>query len=88
MRRNYRVKILTVVGARPQLIKAAAFSSEVAKCSWIDEILIHTGQHFDHNMSDVFFEKLAIPAPKYNLGINIGSHGEMTGRMLAELQRV
>lgn len=80
------MKILTVVGARPQFIKAAAFSRVVSKDADIDEVIVHTGQHFDANMSDVFFAELQIPEPKYNLGISGGSHAEMTGRMMIGIE--
>ena len=79
-------KICTVVGARPQFIKLAVVSRELGKK--FQEVLIHTGQHYDYNMSDVFFEEMNIPHPNYNLGISGGSHGEMTGRMLIELEKV
>ena len=80
------MKILTVVGARPQFIKAAVGSRQIRKVH--TEILVHTGQHHDINMSDVFFDEMNIPRPDYNLGIAGGSHGEMTGRMLIELEKV
>ena len=80
------MKILTVVGARPQFIKAAVVSHVLRKNH--QEVLVHTGQHFDYNMSQQFFDELSIPAPDYNLGISGGSHGEMTGRMLIELEKV
>ena len=80
------MKIVTVVGARPQFIKAAAGSRALRREH--TEILVHTGQHYDPNMSDIFFEEMGIPAPDYNLGISGGSHGEMTGRMLIELEKV
>lgn len=80
------MKICTVVGARPQFIKAAALS-RVLRGSH-KEILIHTGQHYDANMSDVFFEELSIPQPDYNLAIAGGSHGQMTGRMLMAIEEV
>lgn len=79
-------KICTVVGARPQFIKLAVVSRVLRK--EFQEILIHTGQHYDHNMSDVFFEEMDIPKPDYNLGISGGSHGQMTGQMLIELEKV
>ena len=79
-------KICTVVGARPQFIKLAVVSRVLRR--EYQEILIHTGQHYDHNMSDVFFQEMDIPQPDYNLGISGGSHGEMTGRMLIELEKV
>ena len=63
------MKVVTIVGARPQFVKAAALSREFIKYPNIEEIILHTGQHFDKNMSDVFFEELQIPYPKYNLNI-------------------
>lgn len=80
------MKIVTVVGARPQFIKAAAGSRALRKEH--QEILVHTGQHYDENMSEVFFSEMNIPKPDYNLGVSGGSHGEMTGRMLIELEKV
>lgn len=79
-------KVLTVVGARPQFIKAAALSRVLRKTQ--QEILVHTGQHFDANMSDVFFEELEIPKPDYNLGIAGGSHANMTAKMLIAIEEV
>lgn len=81
-----KLKIVTILGARPQFIKAAAVSSLFSR--YFDEILVHTGQHYDANMSDVFFEELNIPNPKYHLNIGSGSHGAMTGAMLAEIEKV
>jgi len=78
-----RVKVMTVVGARPQFIKASAVSRALRRRADLEEVLVHTGQHFDENMSRVFFEELAIPEPAVNLGIAGGGHGDMTGRMLA-----
>lgn len=85
-----KTKIATIVGARPQFIKAAAVSRAIRKsyADKIDEVLIHTGQHYDENMSDVFFSELDIPQPKHNLDISGGLHGEMTGRMLASIEAV
>jgi len=80
------MKILTVVGARPQFIKAAVISRLLRKKA--TEVLVHTGQHYDYNMSDIFFEELNIPRPDYNLGISGGSHGQMTGRMLGSIEEV
>jgi len=80
-------KILTVVGARPQFVKAAALSRALKEME-IEEILVHTGQHFDENMAEIFFRQMDIPEPKYNLGINSLSHGAMTGRMLEEIEKV
>lgn len=82
------LKILTVVGARPQFIKAAALSRAIRETDGLDEVMIHTGQHFDENMSDVFFSELDIPAPAHMLDIHGGGHGEMTGRMLAAIEPV
>lgn len=81
-------KILTVVGARPQFIKAAMLSREIAQTDGLDEVIVHTGQHYDHGMSDVFFEEMKIPHPAYNLGVGGGSHGAMTGRQLEGIERV
>ncbi len=80
-------KILTIVGARPQFVKAAALSRQFKKHG-LEEILVHTGQHFDENMAEIFFTEMDIPKPKYNLGINSLSHGAMTGRMLEEIEKV
>ena len=80
--------ILTVVGARPQFIKAAPVSHAIAALGGCREILVHTGQHFDASMSDVFFEELAIPKPAHNLEVNSLGHGAMTGRMLEKLEAV
>jgi len=82
------MKIVTIVGARPQFVKAAALSREFKKHTNIEEVILHTGQHFDKNMSDVFFEEMQIPHPKYNLNINSLSHGAMTGRMLEEIENI
>jgi UDP-GlcNAc3NAcA epimerase len=82
------MKILTVIGARPQFVKAAALSREFAKHNEIEEILVHTGQHFDANMSDIFFDEMEIPKPKYNLNINSIGHGAMTGRMLEGIEEI
>ena len=81
-------KIVTVVGARPQFIKLAVVSRVLRQQPEFQEVLVHTGQHYDRNMSDVFFEEMDIPKPDYNLGISGGSHGEMTGRMLIEIEKV
>ncbi len=82
------MKILTVVGARPQIIKAAALGREVQSRSGVEEVLVHTGQHFDDNMSKVFFDELEIHPPKYNLNIHSLTHGAMTGRMLEEIEKI
>ena len=82
------MKLITIIGARPQFIKAAAVSREIAKHDDIHEIIIHTGQHFDANMSDIFFEEMSIPKPDYNLDINGLGHGAMTGQMLEKIEEV
>lgn len=82
------IKLLTIVGARPQIIKAAALSRAVAKESSIEEKILHTGQHYDGNMSQVFFEELGIPQPDYNLHVGSGSHGVQTARMLEGIETV
>ena len=81
-------KIITIVGARPQFIKAAAVSREIKKHSSLKEIIVHTGQHYDKNMSDIFFEEMKIPKPDYNLNINSLSHGAMTGQMLEKIEEL
>lgn len=82
-------KIVTIVGARPQFIKAAAISREILKHSGkVEEVMVHTGQHYDPNMSQVFFDELEIPAPKYNLEVSGGNHGAMTGRMLEGIEQI
>ena len=81
-------KILTVIGARPQFIKASVVSHAIAQTSGLQEVLVHTGQHFDANMSAVFFNELGLQPPAHKLEIHGGSHGEMTGRMLIAIERV
>ncbi len=82
------IKIITIIGARPQFIKAAALSREIANYDNIEEIIVHTGQHFDANMSDIFFEQMSIPKPHYNLDIHGLGHGAMTGQMLEKIEEV
>ena len=82
------MKILTIIGARPQFIKASVVSRAIATEPRLQEIVVHTGQHFDANMSDIFFGQLGLPHPHHQLNISGGSHGEMTGRMLAALEQV
>ncbi len=91
------MKILTVVGARPQFIKAAMVSRAIIAYNQnvegkpqaqITEVILHTGQHYDDNMSRIFFDQLGIPKPAYNLQVGSGSHGETTGMMLAGIERV
>lgn len=76
-------RILTIIGARPQFIKASVVSRVIQQTDGIEEVMLHTGQHFDANMSDVFFNQLGIPKPD----IHGGSHGEMTGRMLGKIEQ-
>ncbi|NQV19046.1 MAG: UDP-N-acetylglucosamine 2-epimerase (non-hydrolyzing) [Armatimonadetes bacterium] len=80
--------ILSILGARSQFIKAAAVSREIAKHNEITEIIVHTGQHFDKNMSEIFFQQMQIPKPDYNLEINSLSHVAMTGKMLEKIEKV
>ena len=81
-------KIITILGARPQFVKAAVLSRIIADKGEIEEIIVHTGQHFDTNMSEVFFTEMEIPKPKYNLNINGLGHGAMTGQMLEKIEKV
>ncbi|WP_458411727.1 non-hydrolyzing UDP-N-acetylglucosamine 2-epimerase [Schinkia sp. CFF1] len=80
------MKVITIIGARPQFIKAAPFSEVFRKEN--EEILVHTGQHYDANMSDIFFEELGIPKPDYHLGVGSGGHGMQTGRMLEKIEEI
>lgn len=82
------MKIITIVGARPQFIKAAAVSREITNHPEIFEKIVHTGQHFDANMSDIFFDEMQIPKPDYNLNINGLNHGAMTGQMMEKIEDV
>ncbi|MDO6744724.1 UDP-N-acetylglucosamine 2-epimerase (non-hydrolyzing) [Tenacibaculum soleae] len=81
-------KIVTILGARPQFVKGAVLSREIQKHGEVEEIIVHTGQHFDANMSAVFFDEMQIPKPKYNLNINGLSHGAMTGQMLEKIEEI
>ncbi len=81
-------KLLTIIGARPQFIKASVVSKAITEADGLQEVIVHTGQHFDTNMSDIFFDQLAIPRPHHLLDIHGGSHGDMTGRMLIEIEKV
>ncbi len=81
-------KLITIIGARPQFIKAAAVSRVIRKSGAIKEVIIHTGQHFDENMSSVFFREMDIPEPDYNLEINSLGHGAMTGRMMESIEKI
>jgi len=82
------MKIVTILGARPQFIKAGSVSREIAKHKEIQEIIVHTGQHYDANMSDVFFDEMEIPKPDYFLGIGGKPHGAMTGQMIEKIEEV
>ncbi|MBM3453878.1 MAG: UDP-N-acetylglucosamine 2-epimerase (non-hydrolyzing) [Bacteroidetes bacterium] len=82
------MKILTILGARPQFIKAGSVSREISKHKEIEEIIVHTGQHYDANMSDIFFEEMKIPRPNFFLGIGGNSHGAMTGQMIERIEEV
>ncbi len=84
------IRLLTIVGARPQIIKAAAISRAVRTqfAGQIEERILHTGQHYDDNMSEMFFRELGIPAPDYNLHVGSGSHAEQTGKMMVGIEKV
>lgn len=82
------MKLLTVIGARPQFVKAAVVSRMIKDSTDIQELLIHTGQHYDQGMSDIFFQELNIPAPTVNLGIGSAGHGAQTGRMLEKIESI
>ena len=84
------IKILTVIGARPQIIKAAAISRTIRKrySDQVEEKILHTGQHYDQNMSAVFFEELGIPQPDFNLGVGSGKHGEQTAKMISGIEEI
>jgi len=84
------IKIVTIIGARPQIIKAAALSRAIVSkfADSISEIIVHTGQHYDENMSQVFFDELGIPAPHYNLNVGSGSHGKQTATMISGIEDI
>lgn len=82
------MKIVTIVGARPQFIKSATLSRHIAKCEHINEIVIHTGQHYDTNMSELFFKEMDILKPKYHLGVSSASHAKMTAEMIKKIEDV
>ena len=84
------IKIVTIIGARPQIIKAAALSRAIKEkfSNEIEEVIVHTGQHYDENMSQVFFDELGIPAPDYNLGVGSGKHGEQTSKMIEGIEEI
>lgn len=82
------MKILTVIGARPQFIKAAVLSRLLQQMSDVNELIVHTGQHYDERMSDIFFEELQIPKPHHHLNVGSASHGEQIGSMMRGLDQV
>jgi UDP-GlcNAc3NAcA epimerase len=84
------IKLLTIIGARPQIIKAAALSRAIRNkySDQIEEIIVHTGQHYDENMSEVFFKELGLPKPDYNLNIGSGKHGEQTAKMIGGIEEI
>lgn len=83
-------KIITIIGARPQIIKSSAISRAIRNhfSDSLKEIIVHTGQHYDNNMSDIFFNEMQIPFPDYNLNVGSGSHGSQTGKMLEGLEEI
>ena len=83
-----RMKIATIIGARPQFIKASPVSKALSAGGDVEEFLVHTGQHSDDSMSEVFFREMKIPAPKYHLGIGGLKHGAMTGRMMEAIENI
>jgi UDP-GlcNAc3NAcA epimerase len=82
------MKVVTIIGARPQFIKASVISRLVKNDPTFEDVIVHTGQHYDANMSDIFFEELGIPKPKYNLEVGSGLHGAQTGKMLQGIEEV
>ncbi len=81
------MKIVSIVGARPQFIKESLIGKKLKEFG-IDEVLVHSGQHYDFNMSDIFFKLLEIKNPQYNLGIGSGTHAEQTGRVMMEFEKI
>ncbi|BBE30171.1 UDP-N-acetyl glucosamine 2-epimerase [Tepiditoga spiralis] len=81
------MKIISLIGARPQFIKEAIINKEIKKTN-IQEIIVHSGQHYDKNMSDIFFQTLGITQPDYNMNIGSGKHGEMTGKIMIEFEKI
>src|SRR5688572_22934190 len=82
------MKILNVVGARPNFMKIAPIVEQMKKAPEIDTVLVHTGQHYDPGMSDVFFHDLGLPKPDVSLGVGSGSHAEQTARVMIEFEKV
>src|SRR6478752_5908744 len=87
---QYMLKLLTIIGARPQIIKAAAISRAIRNhfSDKVKEVIVHTGQHYDANMSQVFFDELGIPPENYNLNVGSGSHGRQTAMMLTGIEEI
>src|SRR5215467_14007963 len=85
---NISMKILNVVGARPNFMKIAPIVEEMKKTADLNGVLVHTGQHYDQGMSDVFFRDLGIPVPDVHLGVGSGSHAEQTARIMVEFEKV
>jgi UDP-GlcNAc3NAcA epimerase len=85
-----KIKIITIIGARPQIIKSSAIDRAIKSkfSNQLEEVIVHTGQHYDANMSDVFFQEMGIPKPKYNLNVGSGSHGAQTGKMMEGLEAI
>ena len=83
-------KIVTIIGARPQIIKASAISRAIATSfkNEINEIIVHTGQHYDQNMSQIFFEELGIPNPTFNINVGSGRHGKQTAKMIEGIEEI
>ena len=82
------MKIVSIIGARPQFIKAAVVSKEIIKTDGVEDVLVHTGQHYDENMSKIFFDELEIPKPDYNLSVGSASHAVQTGEMLIKIEEL
>lgn len=81
------MKVVSLIGARPQFIKEAVLNKEFEK-NGIEEVIVNSGQHYDYNMSDIFFEKLGVKMPEYNLEVGSGMHGEMTGKIMTEFEKL
>jgi len=82
------MKLITIIGARPQFIKAATVSRKIKDYPEIEEIILHTGQHYDKNINEIFFEELNIPEPKYNLNVGSGQHGAQTAKMISQIEQI
>lgn len=83
-----KIKLIHIIGARPQLVKAAVVSAAIAHSSVIEEQMVHTGQHYDYNISGIFFDELRIPRPKINLGVGSNTHGKQTAKILSRLEHI